>query len=165
MQKVGLLGRFLEWLAKTLLPYQEIRNGQSLYIRRHYLTPRSWKKRWFLHLICRPDEDRDPHDHPWDWEGMVLSLEGYIEEIFDGARSLGYRVRRPWQWGKRKAEFTHLIRHIFGGRVWTLICADQARRDWGFWTPDGWVREAEYKRRNGKVEGETWEEDRIPNQK
>ena len=51
-------------------------DGQP-YLRRYYIL----KTRWFriyLHEILRSDEDRDCHDHPWNFTSIILK-GGYWE--------------------------------------------------------------------------------------
>jgi hypothetical protein len=61
----------------------------ELYLRRWYITPRSWPKRVFLHCILRPDEERDLHDHPWNFRTIVLK-NGY-DEVYYGRQHLRQR--------------------------------------------------------------------------
>ena len=74
----------IEPLLRLVFRYRDIeKKGMGLYLRRFYLTPRtrpswwpdSWKwYRFFLHHIVRSDDDRDPHDHPWDFTSLILGL-------------------------------------------------------------------------------------------
>lgn len=128
---MSLVERFLKWA----LPHKDIVKDGSLYLRRHYLTPRTWRWRLFLHLIARPDADREPHQHPWPWVGVILS-GSYMEAVFDKGQFREIRIRKPWHIGKRPSDFTHKIVKLFKGRSWTLVLAGRTERIWGFYLAD-----------------------------
>jgi hypothetical protein len=79
----------LERVLCKLLPYRDITKVvdgvETLYLRRFFL--RRGKKGSttgdeggiFLHVIHRNDDDRDPHDHPWDFTSVILK-GGYVDE-------------------------------------------------------------------------------------
>lgn len=114
------------------------------YLRRFYL----FRSKWFglnfgdlyLHHILRGDDDRLPHDHPWNFRTFVLKGQ-YREEIYDyeGDFSNLTRVRRPdrivkaGQYLFRRAEHIHQVK-LDGrnGGAWTLLFAGKYRRDWHF---------------------------------
>lgn len=118
--------------------------------------------RWILRIACwelrlhkffRGDDDRAPHDHPFDF--WTFPLTTYSEEVFplpeydplDGevwaAEPFMRHVRR-FRAHHRPAYF----RHIVHGRVdrknkpfYTIVLARRRReRKWGFWpTPTTFV--------------------------
>ncbi len=134
-------------------PHRDIQVDGDLYLRRYYLTPRTWRWKLFLHHILRPDAARDPHDHPWNF--WTLGLRGgYVEIVYDDltgrqpSRYLDGQDPRAWraefQRGRklkfRKAEHRHRI-HTVDPNTWTLVLATRARRHWGFWPmPKTFVR-------------------------
>lgn len=98
-----------------------------------------------LHHILRSDQDRELHDHPWDFTSLILSA-GYWEYRPARAGRLGLsppfceierRWCRPLSVVCRKAEDAHRLE--LTRPVWTLVITGRKRRDWGFYTKDGWV--------------------------
>lgn len=135
-----------------------------LYIRRYYISMGK-KRNIFLHAIRRSDDDRDPHDHPWDFTSTLLwgSYEEYSEYgHFPLSVRPTYRggpvktdeksywraasaARKRYHWGQTysvKAEHTHKL--TLERPVWTLVRAEKGRRHWGFWTKTGWVHWRKY---------------------
>lgn len=104
-----------------------------------------------LHVFHRGDGD-DMHDHPADF--WTFPLVSYVEEIehpWSGGHTLR-RVVRAFRLHRRKAEFLHKVLgrwdgKPFGrgepgwdaGQIATLVWWGRKRREWGFWTADGWV--------------------------
>lgn len=102
-----------------------------LYLRRYFIY-RSKNFRIFLHNIRLSDQDRDLHDHPWDFKTTLLS-GAYNEKLPNGLDRVvgkGYTL-------DNKAEHTHALR-LLCGPMWTLVRAGPARRVWGFHTQEGW---------------------------
>lgn len=121
-------GRF-ERLMMKVFRYRDITkvvDGKaSLYLRRFYLTPRALPIRVFLHHIARSDDDRDLHDHPFDFSTTLLR-GAYIEHLpGNDARLLyaGQSVFNP-------AEHLHRLELL--DPVWSLVILSKARRVWGF---------------------------------
>lgn len=135
-----------------------------VYLRRYYIWRSKWV-RWlgirtgniYLHFIIRPDDDPDPHDHPWDFTTFVL-LGGYKNETWfwnamgkvsmhSNMVSLTFPVR-VFAKKHRKAEHTHrvvlyeneskLARAIFGvfRPAVTFVITSPVKRSWGFITKD-----------------------------
>jgi hypothetical protein len=130
-------------LLTALWPHNDIIKPRGLYLRRFYLTPRfKGRKRYFLHYIRLPDDDRYAHDHPWPFRTRIL-FGSYEEWV--------YFPRRypPFEDGRDRTQ-PHLVRHARQGRVldnpadhvhmvrltkpvWTLVEAGPRCRNWGFW--------------------------------
>lgn len=110
-----------------------------------------------VHQFYRSDEDRDLHDHPWNFLTLILR-GGYWEEtrVKNGDTGLvaaHYRAtgeildqvcmtwRNPGEILYRPATFKHAVRLQTGteGKVWTLVIKSKRVREWGFWTREGWV--------------------------
>jgi hypothetical protein len=93
-----------------------------------------------LHWIARPDPQSDLHDHPVSFLSIVLS-GSYVEELPDdtGERRT-VRVRR---WNLKRATDRHRIVSVTR-RALTLVFSGPAVREWGFYTPEGWVPWREY---------------------
>lgn len=151
----------------------------ELYLRRWFVTPRTWAKRLFLHCILRADEQRHLHDHPWDFASLMLK-GGYREKMASTSpflvlssvspfpechaskaalESIQFRVVRPGQIVRNKAEHAHAVAPL-NGPVWTLVQTGQARRNWGFFVEGGqWVDWREYLGLQGRPDHP---EDQVP---
>jgi hypothetical protein len=104
---------------------------------------------WFgilLHHIGEPDNERDPHDHPWNFVSFIVK-GGYREELHIYMGLLMHqRFFRYWKrftWHKMDIEKAHRIIEVDPGTI-TLIFTGRRSREWGFWTPSGWVKWNEY---------------------
>lgn len=94
----------------------------------------------YLHYIPKGDQDKHCHDHPWDFLSIVLT-GGYME-LRDGEVSL----RSPGSGAYMKASGTyHKILDVVKP-AWTLVFSSAPKHDWGYWTEEGWVQNAVYRR-------------------
>lgn len=122
----------------------DIKKNNEVYLRRYFI----WRCRWFsifLHNIRKPDDDRDPHDHPWGFLGIVLR-GGYIEERWHVVRHVvlddprleallhsDTEERNAGTIAYRKATDIHKIIYV-RPNTWTLIfVGPKQEREWGFW--------------------------------
>jgi len=114
-----------------------IGSGGDVYLDRIYLIQTPWFGIMF-HRIFRPDNQRDLHDHPWNFLSLIL-LGSYVEDTVDGPRE------RRW-WNRKRAEDRHSIREVGRSPVWTLVFTGRKRRTWGFWVDGGtrFVKWTEY---------------------
>lgn len=149
-----------------LWPHNDIvKKGRGLYLRRFYLTPRiKGLPRWFLHFIARSDDDRDGHDHPWEFTSEIL-YGGYLEEVFfprdQSYMDANHGRRSMYQCRTRGDVFTNPPTHVHkitlfrrdGVPVpaWTLVKRTWGEREWGFWeldpadaSKDRWIPQSEY---------------------
>lgn len=134
-----------ERLMMAVFPYRDITamtpEGQTLYLRRFFLTPRRWRYRIFLHHICRSDSDRDPHSHPFDFHTTVL--KAWYREFIDYRLIWGEYEPRNIRFAYEGDSFDnpaeHVHRLILDGPMWTFLVVSRARRTWGFLTKDGEV--------------------------
>lgn len=130
-----------QWLFKRAerTPYTHIMSadGQSRYMGRWWLFnpyPESGaSKRWAwlpsvrVHHICRPDQDRHLHDHPWNARTIILA-NYYAEEREDGAtRILIAGDTAAINYG----EF-HRITEVHPSGAWTLFITWRYQGTWGF---------------------------------
>ena len=147
--------RVVEWVLSQIGNREDIVTDGDLYLRRWRLfgfnakLPYLFGRSVMLHRIVRPDGDRDPHNHPWDFWTLVLR-RSYIECVYvkpeltrgrvdaDDVKVLNYRRFGALDW--RPAEHMHRIDKLPNGEAWTLVVTKQ-RPDhkWGFWTEQGWV--------------------------
>lgn len=137
--------RITAWLIARAqcTPYTHIysADGQSLYMGRWWLfnpygrsadgeaTPARipWLPSVRIHHICRADQDRHLHDHPWNARTIVLR-GWYFEEL----------PRRKWRLSSRGdtkrllfGEY-HRIESVPVDGVWTLFITGRKRGTWGF---------------------------------
>jgi hypothetical protein len=128
-------------------PFMEvIGRGKPSYMIRFHLTPWGWWRwrRLYLHILGRPDADREYHDHPWSFWTIIL-FGGYTETshvLHETGRlsptgrfkkdRLGFLSIRY-----RPATHAHLITKLHTRRVVTLVLRDNEKaREWGFWKHD-----------------------------
>jgi len=95
----------------------------------------------YLHRLCRSDEDRALHDHPWTFVSVILTA-GYIEHTPSGAKRQrpGAILYRPALW-QHRLELTR--------PAWTLVFRFEKYREWGFHCPQGWMPWYEFDKRGG----------------
>lgn len=93
-----------------------------------HLMPRSWMPFSIrIHHICRPDHDRDLHDHPFNYRTVILR-GGYVEEDIFG----DMHVRFEGDTVAATANTFHRIAHVSDGGVWTLFIMGRRINAWGF---------------------------------
>jgi hypothetical protein len=116
--------------------------------------------KWFsikVHRLITSD-DGCHHDHPWPFITFLLS-GGYVEHVrrrvkvdvpFEdpGAHAIEYytRVRSRFSILYRPADLAHKLE--IHQPVWTLVITFKKVRQWGFYTPKGWVAWFRYNGRN-----------------
>lgn len=139
-------------------------DGKSPYLERLVLRD----KEVYLHVIYASDGDRDPHDHPFDFESTII-WGSYSEVVYkftcsmtnccddltydeQGTCELGHQLTlsedtpRTYTKGmvnrKRAAQLHRLT--IIDGPVVTLVQRGPKVREWGFQTLDGWQLSRDY---------------------
>jgi hypothetical protein len=120
-----------------------------------------------LHIILRSDDDRAPHDHPWDFLTLMLQ-GGYWEHTFSAVKGETNRTWvKPWTLRRCRAPHPHRlelveevpvarptdpklqneiidgffspnVRQMFRPAI-TLVFMWPSKREWGFYTPGRWV--------------------------
>lgn len=110
----------------------------------------------YLHHINEPDTDRDPHDHPWPMWSFILR-GGYREhvwmrpqDILGANAALQTLLYRSHTWNRFSLHYmpcgyAHLIKFLAPDTV-TLVVVGRRSREWGFWTPEGFVEWKVYER-------------------
>lgn len=144
----NLIARFLarpavaNWLINRAMktPYMHIEKDGDVYMERYWLfnsyergptqQERS-KYPWFpwnirIHHICRPDQDRHLHDHPWNARTFIL--KGYYDE----ERVDGCRLRVSGTTAKIRFGEYHRIFLVSKGGPWTLFITGPYQGTWGF---------------------------------
>lgn len=114
-----------------------------------------------IHHILQSD-DACVHDHPWFFISLILK-GGYFEEAPVGESIVsGYEYLREelmfkhmylgtekkwyklWSILHRPAHYRHRLELPPGKTCWTLVFTGKPFREWGFWTPTGWVKHEQY---------------------
>jgi hypothetical protein len=150
--------RMLEKLLK-ILPKNEIvdecHDGSGLLMTRYYLTPKIFGCRLVIHQFHRSDNDRHYHDHPWNFISLILK-GSYIEHFPVGNVRLDIppqdiqQAHQRWDIIKRPKTWKHWVElHKKPNRMlyeecWTLVLLYGQRRNWGFWTKEGWIKHDQY---------------------
>lgn len=117
--------------------------------------------RWFkirIHHILQSDPDC-LHDHPWNFISVILK-GGYYEHT-KGRRDNITGIKKfdksdddlvekiVWyDWASvliRAANWQHRLEIPTGRSAWTLVIMFKRKREWGFWTKDGFVEWFKYK--------------------
>lgn len=111
----------------TFNPYQKVNDTEIARI--------PWLPSIRVHHILRRDNDRHPHDHPWDARTIVL--DGWYDERrvteWSGSMSLGERaVRSEGYTGPINHGSYHQITDVSEGGVWTLFFTFGRQGQWGF---------------------------------
>lgn len=112
--------RVLHAVLNKLFKRRDIIIDNELYLRRWFITPRSWKKRVFLHCILRPDEDRHLHDHPWNFATLVLK-GGYDETFYMPEDALESWGRHPLDLTKLPMTVDNFPKHSGGQNLGELF--------------------------------------------
>lgn len=85
------------------------------------------------------DDDECLHDHPWSFASLIIG-GGYNEDTPDGRRTWYSQfslLRRPAEWRHRVVLARDRRNRV--RRAATLLVMGPKVRQWGFWTPHGWV--------------------------
>lgn len=126
----GVTRKVFLWIKR-----KDITDGNGVLYLRRWILAKLFGWQLFLHQIVRPDHDRCLHDHPWGFIGIILK-GGYIEELPDGI----FRTNKPGRIINRmSANFTHRIHKLLAPASWTLLVRGPYKREWGFFTPKGWL--------------------------
>jgi hypothetical protein len=99
----------------------------------------------FIHKLCLSDEDRDVHDHPWNYLTVILS-GGYWEwvPVIVNGKNIGEQKnwRGPGSIIWRRAGSFHRLE--MPNPSWTLFMHGWRKKEWGFLTKNGFVESSEY---------------------
>lgn len=170
LSKPAVVEMLIKRAAKTPYHHLASADGQDVYMARYWLfnpydrETQQVKYRWFpwsvrLHLIHREDQDRHPHDHPWNARTIILrggyeeerpmDYAAWSEEMWDRVDPNGWMRRFAEQQGAsptvteriaRMAGDTAVLRHgeyhriaaIHGDCAVTLFITGPYRGPWGF---------------------------------
>lgn len=114
----------------------QIRLNESLYCDKEvYLKRWRIETPWFsirLHHWFHSDDNRNMHDHPWNFYTLILK-GSYLDESKYGAERV--KAGRIYY---RPATHAHWV-HLDKSRVWSLILTGPKIRRWGFWVGKKWT--------------------------
>lgn len=159
----SFLERVVMRLFKKYDIVKQVDGRESVYLRRYFiLKPTKNFPGIYLHHICRSDDDRDPHDHPWSFLALILKggyqnhqHAGFLEHA--DAKALG--LEDDFRWGEllevenckpgriytRAAEHCHQVKLPEGKTSWSLVLTSHYKgRSWNFITPEGPVPWRQY---------------------
>ena len=132
------------------------RQDKEPYLERYYLFLKdrgSFPFNIFLHKFLKSDPD-DLHDHPWPYCTIIL-WGGYWEHIPSKVNLDGTIAATEGKWyGAGSIRFASSTqRHRIeldksliakNKSTWTLFIPGPKKRDWGFWTENGWIPNEKY---------------------
>lgn len=135
--------------------------GKSPYLSRYYLHGRptmpdgsepfdafgdprpgaKWEKTFgvYLHRFHRGDEDRELHNHPWEWSFSFILVGGYREErrvkrwvwnAYEDAVEI--HIKPPGAFNAIGKDDFHRV-DLLDGECWTLFVTGPKVDTWGFW--------------------------------
>lgn len=124
----------------------ERQNSPMPLIKRWYVLRRKYLMNIYIHTICRSDEDRALHDHPWPNVTIVL-MGGYWDHIIE-AGGVHRRVwRAPGDVVFRRAGTAHRLELPEASSALTLFITGPKVRAWGFHCENGWRHWRDFGRR------------------
>jgi hypothetical protein len=123
-----------------------LRNAEP-YLLRWIVYKRKDGSGLYIHLFLG-DDAADSHDHPKRFTSIGV-WGSYDEEVFKPDHRWIHH-RAPWF-----RSFGPMHRHrlvLSGGFCWTIVKVGPEIRDWGFYTPEGWVSWKKYEIGNHDIE-------------
>lgn len=143
----------LEKIMKYRLVKEIVSRQGVVHFRRYKIMETPWFA-LYIHQICQSDMDQDPHDHPWDFESLIL--KGAYTEVYLDPECPEESISCSYYRGdvvKHKSTDAHKIT-LLTDEVWTLVYTTGNRRDWGYLTAKGWVDHITYrKQKNADRDG------------
>lgn len=127
------------------LEYSRVGVGETPYLDRYIAYAFGFSLR--LHKFWRGDDDRAPHDHPWDF--WTFPLATYCEKTPYGSNhkcdvwAYEWKPVKAFRWHRRDAKYRHIVTGRADGSkkpFWTIVVTGRIRNTWGFWpTPIDFV--------------------------
>jgi hypothetical protein len=143
----------INWLINKLFLVKEIRSKEgALHFRRWRFFTSPWF-RIYLHKICRSDEDKHLHTHPWNFISFILK-GGYSQEYWDSIldRDTSYQRFGQFDLVKLGRHEGHKIT-LSHTPTWTLVFAYGGYKEWGYLTERGYIDHKNYRqmKNNGEL--------------
>lgn len=86
----------------------------------------------YVHRFHRSDEDRELHNHPWQWALSLVLAGGYVEERRIEGGAIRTRVVGPGSLNYITADTFHRV-DLIDEDAWTLFLVGPRVGSWGFW--------------------------------
>lgn len=126
-------------LIESRRPDFVIGRAGDAYLKRWWLIPRNPIFNVYLHEICRSDDDRALHDHPWVNASIILGGM-YVEHTIRAGGIHARTLRTAGDIVVRGPRAAHRLEVIPGSPPLTLFITGPRLRTWGFHCPEtGWV--------------------------
>lgn len=126
-------------IIRRLFLVKEIISKQGeVHFRRYRLLQTPWLA-LYIHQILKSDEDKHFHDHPWNFQSLIL--KGSYREQYTLPPNHWVIRNKTYELGdvvQRKAEDAHQIT-LRTPEVWTLVLTSGRERVWGYQTEFGWI--------------------------
>jgi len=146
--------RSVDWAIFKFMDILDADKPTHVYLRRFIVAKTPWVG-LYVHWIFTKDEDRDPHNHPFNFWSLVLK-GGYEERRYwlhgEGllkARGSTTRIRKRFSLARTTRTYFHRIVALHGSPTVTVILTGK-RSQWGFLTEHGYVPQEEYVREKEK---------------
>lgn len=136
----GFIGKILQisWIRYRLVEYAKKRPfthigraPDDIYMKRYWLFNQRWRIPFLpairIHHIMQADEERELHDHPFDFRSFLLA-GNYTEVDLMG----NYNCLDQGDTYHSRAERFHRITSVSRGGVHTLVICGRKRNVWGF---------------------------------
>lgn len=143
----------VNWLINKLFLVKEIRSKEGVL---HFQRWRFFTSPWlriYLHKICRSDEDKHLHTHPWNFISFIL--KGGYNQLFcadlDFLPSIQIFERFNIVHMNRYDGHQITLSHT---PTWTLVFAYGGYKDWGYFTERGYIDHKNYRemKNNGELD-------------
>ncbi len=124
-------------------PDQIIGSKENPYMKRWILFRKNKFCNIYLHKICRSDDDRAYHNHPFP--SASIMIEGsYIEKTPKGTRKFSTPC-----FILRESNYFHKLIIESGKPCWTIFFVGWREQPWGFLCPQGFVKHQKFLAQNG----------------
>lgn len=101
--------------------------------------------RVYLHKICKSDEDKHLHTHPWNFHSFILK-GGYWQEYWDHPldNDTSYALVKRFNLVSLNRHEGHKIT-LTHKPTWTLVFAYGKYSNWGYLTERGYIDHVNYR--------------------
>jgi hypothetical protein len=134
---------------------REIRNrAGELHFQRYRLLETPWFN-IYIHYIAKSDQDKDPHNHPWNFWSIIL-FGAYSERryaSFDNTREYINPNLTSWYKSRRtilsysNCSISQFHKIKLAKPTWTLVfTGKRISNNWGYLTKEGFVNHEEYRK-------------------
>lgn len=141
-----------KWFTDLFLVKEIVSKAGELHFRRWRLLSLPWF-RVYIHKICRSDEDKHLHTHPWNFSSFILK-GGYSQEYWDHPLD-----NRTSYMQVNRFDVVRMNRHE-GHKItlnhtptWSLVFAYGPYGHWGYLTEKGYIDHKLYRemKNNGEL--------------